>query len=89
MKKKKEKKGEVFAITLMPRPPPPKAALRITGNPYCLQNSAASSARLIGEFVPGTTGTPHSRAVYLFIYFCFLFVFVFCFLFFVLFFLKH
>lgn len=42
----------------MPRPPPPNAALNITGRPCCLQKSTASSVVLIGPGVPGTMGTP-------------------------------
>ena len=42
----------------IPRPPPPKAALNITGSPYASQNCFASSNDSTGPAVPGTTVTP-------------------------------
>lgn len=43
---------------LMPLPPPPKAALKITGKPYLSANTLASLKSLIGSGVPGTHLTP-------------------------------
>ena len=48
----------ILLTFLMPRPPPPYAALKMTGVPYCSQNAYASSADLTGPGVPGTTCTP-------------------------------
>ena len=45
--------------TLMPRPPPPKAALIIMGKPYSSVNAFTSSNFSTGPSVPGTTGTLH------------------------------
>ncbi|KYN04313.1 hypothetical protein ALC62_05079 [Cyphomyrmex costatus] len=42
----------------IPRPPPPYAALKITGRPCFMQNSIASSELVTGPSVPGTIGTP-------------------------------
>ena len=42
----------------MPLPPPPYAALNITGKPCCSQKRMASSADFTGPSVPGTTCTP-------------------------------
>ncbi|KYQ59247.1 hypothetical protein ALC60_01833, partial [Trachymyrmex zeteki] len=42
----------------IPRPPPPYAALKITGRPCFMQNSIASSELVTGPSVPGTMGTP-------------------------------
>lgn len=50
---------------VVPRPPPPYAALKITGRPCLLQNSTASSALVTGPSVPGTIGTPASIAAFL------------------------
>lgn len=44
--------------TLMPRPPPPYAALKMMGKPYVWANACASFMLAMGESVPGTTGTP-------------------------------
>lgn len=46
----------------LPRPPPPYAALKITGSPCFMQNSIASSEVVTGPSVPGTMGTPASIA---------------------------
>lgn len=43
---------------LMPRPPPPYAALKMTGSPYCSQKCLASSILATGPSDPGTTCTP-------------------------------
>ena len=48
----------IFLTFLIPRPPPPYAALKITGRPFCLTNASASSLLLTGPSVPGTTPTP-------------------------------
>lgn len=45
--------------TLIPLPPPPNAALMITGYPYFSTNDTASSTLPTGPGVPGTTGTLH------------------------------
>ena len=45
----------------MPRPPPPAEALRITGYPISAAASRASSTDCKAS-VPGTIGTPASRA---------------------------
>ncbi|CAB4535901.1 unannotated protein [freshwater metagenome] len=46
----------------MPRPPPPKAALIATGQPWLLPNSKISSALLRNSVVPGTIGAPPRSA---------------------------
>jgi len=46
----------------IPRPPPPYAALKITGSPCFIQNSNASSELVTGPSVPGTIGTAASIA---------------------------
>ncbi|KAH3672384.1 hypothetical protein WICMUC_004220 [Wickerhamomyces mucosus] len=51
--------------TLIPRPPPPKAALIMTGNPYFSTKACASSTLSIGPGVPGTVGTPAASAKFL------------------------
>ena len=52
----------------MPLPPPPAAALTISGKPICLATTASSSSRR-PRSLPGTKGTPRfftvSRAVIL------------------------
>lgn len=45
--------------------PPPCAALNITGNPCCLQNSSASFAFVTALSVPGMIGTPAAIAAFL------------------------
>ncbi len=49
----------------MPRPPPPAAALRMTGKPNSLALASASSASFSGSRVPGMTGTPQATAIFL------------------------
>jgi len=49
--------------TRIPRPPPPKAAFRMMGNPAILANACASSVVVIECSVPGTTGTPQAVAM--------------------------
>ena len=44
----------------MPFPPPPRAALIITGNPRSSAARRASASEATGSGVPGTTGTPAS-----------------------------
>jgi len=56
--------SSIFRTTLIPRPPPPYAALNMTGRPYLRQNSMASSVVVTGPGVPGTTGTPASMAAF-------------------------
>ena len=46
--------------TRIPLPPPPAAALMITGKPICLANASASSTSSTGPGVPGMIGTPTS-----------------------------
>ncbi|KYN11296.1 hypothetical protein ALC57_16507, partial [Trachymyrmex cornetzi] len=48
----------VLDVLDIPRPPPPYAALKITGRPCFMQNSIASSELVTGPSVPGTMGTP-------------------------------
>lgn len=50
--------ASILRTTLMPLPPPPYAALKITGIPCFRQKSFASSSIEIGPGVPGTTATP-------------------------------
>jgi hypothetical protein len=50
----------IFRTTLIPRPPPPNAALKITGRPCFRQKSMASSDVVTGPGVPGTTATPQT-----------------------------
>jgi hypothetical protein len=56
-----------FRTTRIPRPPPPMAALMMTGKPTSLTNPAASSYFSMAPSVPGTVGTPalsaNSRAL--------------------------
>lgn len=47
--------------TLMPRPPPPYAALKMMGKPYVSANACASCRLAMGASVPGTTGTPETE----------------------------
>ena len=47
----------------MPRPPPPAAALRMTGKPKLMAFSSASCPSRRGSEQPGMTGTPHSMAI--------------------------
>jgi hypothetical protein len=47
----------------MPRPPPPAAALKITGKPAASATSTASASSLSGSSLPGTTGTPACLAI--------------------------
>ena len=49
-------------MTRMPRPPPPNAALRMTGRPCVRANACTSSSVLTGPSEPGTTGTRASSA---------------------------
>ena len=49
--------------TRIPRPPPPAAALSISGNPASATKACASSALRAGCSMPGTTGTPARRAI--------------------------
>eukprot|EP00732_Lithocolla_globosa_P000985 Lithocolla_globosa_v1_NODE_407_length_4133_cov_91.104463.p6 type:complete len:118 gc:universal NODE_407_length_4133_cov_91.104463:3346-3699(+) len=53
----------MFSTILIPRPPPPKAALINTGKPLFLQNSVASLAEDTGPGVPGTMGTLAASAI--------------------------
>ena len=50
--------------TLMPRPPPPKAALMATGRPNLSTKSRISSADSTGSAVPGTCGAPTFSAMW-------------------------
>ena len=56
----------MFITRLIPRPPPPYAALNITGNPCVSQNFLASSRDSTGPGVPGTTCTPATQNFTLF-----------------------
>jgi len=47
----------------MPRPPPPAAALKMTGKPAASATSAASLSSLRGISLPGITGTPACLAI--------------------------
>ena len=47
----------------MPLPPPPMAALIMTGYPTASATRAASASSMTGASVPGTTGTPSRMAV--------------------------
>jgi len=49
--------------TLIPRPPPPIAALMIIGNPWSSTNSFADAKVETGPSLPGTTGTPAFKAL--------------------------
>ena len=49
--------------TRMPRPPPPAAALMITGKPIPRASSSAVSTSGITPSLPGTTGSPASFMV--------------------------
>ena len=51
-------KSSGFSTTRMPRPPPPNAALTISGKPICAGDLAACGGSVTGSSVPGTTGTP-------------------------------
>ena len=42
----------------MPLPPPPAAALIMTGKPIRAASTAASASSAMGPSLPGTTGTP-------------------------------
>lgn len=48
----------ILSTLLIPRPPPPKAALKMMGNPWSLANCSASSTLATGPGVPGTTRIP-------------------------------
>ncbi|KAA6420555.1 MAG: hypothetical protein FRX49_09716 [Trebouxia sp. A1-2] len=67
-KEKRERKNRAssyvapWCTTLMPRPPPPIAAFRMTGKPAPLANLRADWASVMGSLEPGTVGTPHSSA---------------------------
>lgn len=54
--------GAYRRTTRMPRPPPPIAALSITGYPASAANALAASTPGTGSDVPGTTFTPASMA---------------------------
>ena len=47
----------------MPFPPPPIAALIMTGYPTDAATRPASASSVTGDSVPGTTGTPRCFAV--------------------------
>ena len=47
-----------LSTTRMPRPPPPKAALMMSGKPISAASSPHVSASVTGSSVPGTTGMP-------------------------------
>ncbi|RNA12589.1 hypothetical protein BpHYR1_009074 [Brachionus plicatilis] len=55
----------MLRTTLMPRPPPPCAALKIMGSPCSWANFFASATSLIGLAVPGMTLRPASIAAFL------------------------
>ncbi len=44
--------------TRMPRPPPPAAALMMTGKPICFASAPASSTLSSTPGLPGTSGSP-------------------------------
>jgi hypothetical protein len=46
-----------LCTTRMPRPPPPKAALMMSGKPISFAIFSASSRSVTGSSVPGSTGT--------------------------------
>jgi hypothetical protein len=48
--------------TRMPRPPPPKAALMATGQPFSSPKATTSSALVRNSVVPGTPLTPARSA---------------------------
>ena len=48
---------EGFSTTRMPRPPPPKAALMMSGKPISWATVSAWSGSVIGSSVPGRVGT--------------------------------
>ena len=48
--------------TRMPLPPPPMAALSMTGYSNSLAKAMASSGLAMGWLVPGTTPTPQAMA---------------------------
>jgi hypothetical protein len=51
-------KSSASLATRIPFPPPPAAALMMTGKPIWRANSSASSTSSTGPGVPGTIGTP-------------------------------
>ncbi len=53
-------KSSASSATRIPFPPPPAAALMITGNPIFFAKPSASSTSSTGPGVPGTTGNAHS-----------------------------
>ena len=55
-------RGSLLRTTLIPLPPPPMAALRMTGKPADSANAMASAAVSVAFSLPGMTGTPHCLA---------------------------
>ena len=53
-----------FSTTRMPRPPPPKLALMITGNPMRRASATTFFGSLIASSVPGTVGTFAASAIF-------------------------
>ena len=49
----------------IPRPPPPNAALIMTGKPIFLAKACASATSTMGDSVPSMTGTPISLIAFL------------------------
>jgi hypothetical protein len=57
-----EAASEASVTTLIPRPPPPNAALIATGQPLDSPKAITSAGSAIGSFRPGTLATPARAA---------------------------
>ena len=53
-----EGSSPALSTRAMPMPPPPAAALSMTGYPISQATRSASTASAVVSWLPGTTGTP-------------------------------